>query len=357
MKNLEIINHKSGIGGSVLILVLWVLFALTALTVAVGSHVSATMSLSERLWRITESRALAEAGAHQALMATASYANGSNVWDGVSEESWNRDQDLFSEIEVGGGICSVYYLTVADSGTIVTNTGIIGEDGKLNINAIRNGSTRKALGNLIELVGEVDNEISEEIVNSIARWIGADQSEDEGLTDEGDSDYYEQPSPMKSIAELRMVSSHVDDELYSRLLPHVTVYVDTDDDGIDDHLININCASAPVLAALAAACDSEERDEKIYRSLALNIIDFQKSGNTFEGGGHSAVKNQLKDFVDLSGEEGGVFDSMVSDIKFKSSAFRGISSGIGEDGSASEVSVEFVCDTESKKFVYWHEIQ
>jgi len=356
MKKSKIVNCKSEIRGSVLILVLWVLFALTTLTVAVGSHVSATMTISERLWRITESRALAEAGAQQALMAAVVNTD-TNSWDGVAEDGWNRDKELFFEREVGAGSCSVNYLTFSDRGTIVTNVGIVGEDGKLNINRIvEDKKTKQALENLIVLVGDVDSDTSKDIVTSIAAWIGEDEDEDEELTDETNSDYYEQSSPissdamgeMKSVAELRMVDG-VDDDLYMLLLPYLAVY--------GAGIVNLNCASAEVLNALANACDSGKRESKVYRSLALNIVDFQKSGKIFDEAESSVIYKQLKEFTDLSADERNVFRQMMGSVTIRSSAFRGISSGSGEDGVRAEISVEFVCDSESKTFVYWHEIQ
>ncbi len=358
MNKFKIVNCKSEISGSVLILVLWVLFALTTLTVAIGSHVSATMSISGRLWRITESRALAEAGANQALMAAMSQTNS---WDGVAEDGWNRDEDLFFEQEVGEGSFSVNYLTIMDSGTIVTNVGVIGEDGKLNINRIvESKKIKKALENLIASVGELDGDSSQEIVASIAAWIGEDEDEvkdeEEGLTDGAKSDYYDQSSQpssdaigkMKSVAELRMVDG-IDSDLYMQLLPYLTVY--------GAGIVNLNCASAPVLEALAAACDSGSHESKVYESLASSIVAFQKSGERFEEAESSAIYGQLKEFTDLSAEERNAFSAMMSSITVRSSAFRGISLGVGEDGITAEVSVEFVCDTDSGKFVYWHEIQ
>lgn len=347
-------EQKREICGSVLILVLWVLFALATLTVAVGAHVSSVMTVSARLWRITESRALAEAGAQQALMAAVSQTNS---WDGVAEDGWNRDKDLFSERKLGSGALSVNYLTFSESGTIITNIGIIGEDGKLNINRIvEDKKLKSALENLIKNVGELDSETAKDIVTSIVSKIGEDNDKDEGLTDGTNSDYYAESSlepenaqrGMKSVAELRMVDG-VDDELYMKLLPYVTVY--------GSGFVNVNCASAAVLNALADACDSGRHDSEVYRSLSLSIVDFQNSGDTFEEAKSSVMYKQLKEFADLSADERNVFSQMMGSITVRSSAFRGISSGICSDGKVSEVSVEFVCDSEKKKFVYWHVIQ
>jgi hypothetical protein len=122
-------------------------------------------------------------------------------------------------------------------------------------------------------------------------------------------------------------------------------------------LINLNCASEPVLAALAAACDSGKKEQSTYESLAAKIVDFQVSGNVFDTAEFSAIKTQLSEFAELSSDENNVWSSMVGpNVTTKSSAFRGISSGTGEQGNT-EVSVEFVFDRDSGRFVYWHEMQ
>jgi type II secretory pathway component PulK len=337
----------------VLILVLWVLFALAALTVAVGSHVSAAMSVSERLWGITESRALAEAGANQALMAAMSRTN---VWDGIAEDGWNRDEQLFSGQPLGNGLFSVEFYTISDTGVVVTNIGIIGESGKINLNSIsRTKEMKKTLENLIMSVGGVEIEAAQDITAQIMSLVNEDDDE---LTDDGESDYYatsssrssytNEPIKMESIAELRTIKG-LEGELYMQLLPYVTVY--------GNGFINLNCASKPVLTALAEACDSGNSDREIFESLAAKVIEFQKSGNVFDEAESSAIRKKMGEFTDLSSDENRVFMQMMRAITIKSSAFRGISFGTGALDESAKVSVEFVFDTGSETFVYWHEMQ
>jgi len=345
---MSIIKNRSG---SVLILVLWVNFALAALTVAIGVHVSSVISIAHRLWGITECRALAEAGAAKSVAWAMSQTN---VWDGIADDGWNRDEKVFSEQLSGNGSFSVYYYTFDEDGAAVTNIGIVGESGKLNLNSIsKNSKMEKALVQLIASVGEIGIEDAQNITAQIK---GADNKDDK-LTDDGNRDYYEPSSSsssctngmvkLKSVAELMAVKG-VDAELYMRLRPYVTVY--------GGNLINLNCASEPVLAALAAAYDSGKREQSTYESVAAKIVDFQKSGNVFDKQEWSSYSEKMVEFANLSSDELTIFRNMKEPMVVKSSAFRGISAGTGGQGET-EVSVEFVFDRDSGRFVYWHEMQ
>jgi type II secretory pathway component PulK len=334
--------------GSVLILVLWVLFFLVTLTIAVGSHVAAAISAAERLWIRTESRSLAEAGAHQALAVA---MRQTNAWDGVAEGAWNRDEAVFADVPVGDGFCSIHYTEVGRNGSIVTNAGIVGEDGKLNLNAIpANEPTKLALGVLLASVGELDAEASQAIVAAIEDWVDDD---DEILTGGAESGYYASLSPaykcanapMRCISELRLIRG-VDRELYERLVPYVTVYG-------SEH-VNMNCAPEPVIAALAEAYSTGTPDPDACASLAEKIGEFRRAGGAFRT--DDDILHPPEE-LELTGDEGSLFGGIPpSGLDRISSAFRGVASGVvGEDGH-SGMSIEFIFDTDTGLFVYWHEL-
>ncbi len=343
-------SPRASCQGSVLILVLWVLFFLVTLTIAVGSHVAAAISAAERLWIRTESRSLAEAGAHQALAVA---MRQTNAWDGVAEGAWNRDEAFFADVPVGDGFCSIYHTEVGRNGSIVTNVGIVGEDGKLNLNAIladKNEPTKLALGVLLASVGDLDAEESQAIAAAIEDWVDED---DEILTGGAENSYYTSLSPpyecanapMRCISELRLVRG-VDCELYERLVPYVTVY--------GSGHVNMNCAPEPVIAALAEAFSTREPDPDACASLAEKIADFRRAGGAFRTDDDFRTPPEE---LELTGDEqsllGGIPPSGLDRI---SSAFRGVASGVvGEDGN-SGMSVEFVFDTRTGLFVYWNEL-
>ena len=337
--------------GSVLILVLWILFFLAALTVAIGTHVSATMIAAERLWNRAISRTLAEAGAQVAL---AEMMGHTNTWDGIADEGWNRDESIFSAIPVGDAVCDVYFLTEETKGGVVTNVGVIGEDGKLNVNmAAKDENMAAALAHLVAAIGKRKAGQADQLVAAILDWIDED---DEMLTAGAESGYYAglSPSytcangPMKTLAELRMVRG-MNGSLYAQLMPYLTVYGGGN--------VNLNCASEPVLVALASACASEHHDMDTCEALASKLVRFQRAGNTFQEADSAVIRNQLKEFETLSGEEDGLFVKMMGSITVRSRAFRGISSGITEDEAGPGMLVEFVCDAQAGRFVYWREFQ
>ena len=78
---------------------------------------------------------------------------------------------------------------------MVTNVGISGESGKFNLNSIsRSKKMERTLENLIVSVGGVGIEDAQEITAQIMSWI----NEDDELTDDGKSDYYDPPSSTSS---------------------------------------------------------------------------------------------------------------------------------------------------------------
>jgi hypothetical protein len=317
--------------------------------VAIGTHVSTTMIAAERLWDRTVSRSLAEAGAQMAL---AQVVGHTNVWDGMADGAWNRDKSLFTDQPVGEAVCSVSFLTVEAKGNVVTNAGVIGEDGKLNVNRVaKDENMSRALANLVTAVGGRNAGQADQLVAAIQDWV---DENDEMLTAGAESGYYAglSPSyacangPMRTLAELRMVKG-MSGSLYARLVPYLTVYGGGN--------VNLNCASEPVLVALALGCASEYHDEETCESLASKIVRFQRAGNAFQEADSAVIRNQLKEFEPLSGEEDGLFLKMMGSLTVRSTAFRGLSSGIVEGGDSPEVAVEFVCDAEARQFVYWRE--
>ncbi len=340
---------ESGQSGSVLILVLWVVFTLAALTVAIGSHVASVMAISDRLWRTTQSRALAEAGANRAFALAMSQTN---AFDAAVEGGWNRDEVSFSDYELGDGTFSVEYTTLDDSGVITTNIGIIGEDGKLNLNAIvRDGTLRKTLVNMIADLGGEGLDGARDIAGKIVAYIGGD----DGLTDDAKNGYSGQSSTnallneLQSLAELQEIPG-VGEALYKALKPYVTVY--------GSGFINLNGAPKAVLVALAKACDKHKREESVYEALASKIVSFREGGGLFDVRKSDAIRKELTEGIELSGAEQSVWGSMIGgSVDIKSTAFRGVASGVCAGAVMADVKIEFVFDTEKSKFVYWHEMQ
>ena len=81
-------------------------------------------------------------------------------------------------------------------------------------------------------------------------------------------------------------------------------------------------------------------------------------GGVFADKSRDGIYKPLVESADLSGAERTVWNGMVGGlVTVKSSAFRGIAAGFLNGEERSGVTVEFVCDRESGRFVYWHEMQ
>ena len=191
--------------GSVLILTLWTLFFLAALALAIGGHVSADLRLAEGLGQQVTATMLARAGAERAALAV--LRNPTN-WNGTADAELRNDPAVFRDNDsLEGGTFSVYYLYV-DSGTglVATNYGIVREDRKVNIN--RGVSERERL---------VALGVPPDVADNILLWPGRKKK---SLAERGRNGY---PALYESVHELLLVDG-VTEELYSRLVSHVTLY-------------------------------------------------------------------------------------------------------------------------------------
>ncbi|MFU8779579.1 MAG: hypothetical protein ACNA71_00970 [Kiritimatiellia bacterium] len=128
--------------GSILILALWVLFFLAALTVAAAGHVWAVLQAAERLQTSVQSRLQASSMAAWAAAVIEDHVGmqdadgGTNRWDGVADNAWNRDPVLFrlpfDHHRDDGELEARLYFTLPDDDTVFG--GVIGEQGRLHLN-------------------------------------------------------------------------------------------------------------------------------------------------------------------------------------------------------------------------------
>ena len=352
------LSNRQRQSGSVLILVLWVLFALAALTVAVGSHVASVMALSERLWNMTLERALAEAGVNQACALVMGQTNG---WDGAGAECWNCDGELLENFSLEQGRFSVVYKSVDVDGNTVTNIGVVGENARININQIAGDDImRRSLENLITELSGGSPEGAKDIVSAIA---GTSDGEDELTGDRKGSNSVKQSRKEPddesvrygSVIELQRLKG-MDDALYRSLSQYLTVYGAKKDDPVCK--LNLNSVSAPVLQAFAAACDGGRHSRDEYVSLVSKIIEFRKGGGIFDS--KQEIEQKFRSEVRLVGGELSIWRSIMhykSHLDVASSAFRGTAFGMRTGTDDAGMKIEFVFDAGSGRIVYWHEMQ
>jgi len=320
----------------VLILALWVVFFLAALSVAIGSHVSSVFSAAERLSARVRARAAASAGAAQT--AAVIMANETNGWDGVAEKAWNRDETLFGEIPLAdGGLFSVVFTMPDAEGSVVTNIGVIGEEGKINLNS----APINLLTALFVTVGGLGDADALALALAVDVWR---TGSDEPLTANTKSGY--SPQTMDNIEALLQIEE-VSAALFTRLSPFITVY--------GSGLVNINAAEPRVLKALATA-DAPAGSGVVVDSLVQKLVGFREAGLAFEKAASFAdMESALEQFPPLTGDEKNVFKKMVGKATVKSTAFGGTAYGGTPSAGEAAVQVDFVWDRQARRFVMWRE--
>ncbi len=331
--------------GSVLILSLWVVFFLAALAVAIGSHVSSVFSGAERLSARVQARAAAAAGVAQAAAVIMAQTN---TWDGLAERAWNRDKALFGEVPLAdGGTFSVVFVTPDAEGVAVTNIGVIGEEGRINLNT----SHTNLLAALFVIAGGLGDTEAVALSAAVVAWRGG--GDDERLTAGAKSGYSLQKSPGGDVAPRRMM--HVEDllqvggvdaALFARLRPFITVH--------GAGLVNINAAAPAVLEMLGTAVASPESGGAVV-SLVRKLAGFREAGLAFEKADYAAMRSALEQFAALTGDEGTVFTAMAALLAVRSTAFGATAFGGGSPAGGAVLQVDFVWDSQARRFVMWRE--
>lgn len=315
---------QSGKRGSILILALWVLFFLAALTVAAAGHVWAVLQAAERLQSRVEARMEAGSAAAWAVAVLAEQTqktNETNVWDGVSADAWNRNVRLFSFVRQDHAqIDDAVYFVMPDDDE--RYGGIIGESGRLHLNS-RNPELLK------RLFAHVGGTSGAQLGDTLFR---VSDDGDGGLTGRGNGAYDRQV--FEAVEDLLLVEG-VDAALYAKVAPHLTVYGNSD-------VVNVNSATHAVLVAYLMATDDPDIASRAEQ-FADQIIAVRRERG-FAG---------RQDFEERLPElSGGIWSRWPMGIA--STAFRGIAVG-GDRGGETGLEIEFVWDTITRQYVVWRE--
>lgn len=161
------IRKKRVDSGSVFILVLWTLFFLGALALAIATLVFSSINLSTHMKHATTARSLARGAVDFAIVEV--MGNATN-WEVTAGKEATSDTELFKDNEkLAGGTFSVYYEYVAeDGGVLVTNYGVMDESTKENINSMSVGKMKNVFDEIadIEDLNINSESLSEEIYTS-----------------------------------------------------------------------------------------------------------------------------------------------------------------------------------------------
>lgn len=328
--------------GSVLICVLWSLFFLSALAVAIYASIAPQIDLVGRLKDRPRLSCLAQAGVQRARAVL--QEDETESYDALND-AWADNEEAFREIGLGDeGYFSVSY--EAGDGSSPDEEiryGLMDEERKLNVNK----ASFEVLKQFFESVGEATAQEAGDIADAILDWVDTDDEPRENGAEEG---YYAslQPAyPCKNkefqvVEELLLVKA-MTQEVFDKVKEYVTVY--------SSGTVNLNTAGKPVLQALGMS-----------GILAEKVLHFRKGpdgkeatedDNIFES--VEAALPTLSSAESLTPEEIDQLNNAIGTglLSVRSDNFQGTSWGMLKDRESS-VKIVFIFDRE-KTIKYWRE--
>ena len=298
--------------GSILIIVLWSLFFLSMLAVAVASYVGSRADLAGRLLRRAKMHYLAKAGIKKAMLElekdrTEEYDSLKDAWAGDIE---------------GGLADGTFAISVTD------------EERRININK----ASYDVLKNFLEIAGDATSQDAEDIADSIIDWRDEDDDTRKNGAEDG---YYSilhpgypcKNSDFESVEELLLVKG-MTEEIFEKMRDMATVY--------GEGAVNINTADGLILQSLG-----------MTEELAGKIISF-RDDNVFED--VKTITSVLSEIEDLSGGEITRLNRIFAAGQFcvRSDNFKGESSGSIKKSSEA-IRITFIFDRNERRIRYWRE--
>ena len=346
-----------GAGGSVLIIVLWVIIILTILAVSVSVVASSQVFSAKRYRNQVTAYFIARSGIALCL-AELNRDKEANTYDALKEE-WSNKAELFNDKPVGSGFLGVAYeysnqiKTVSSEGeSTVTNTfyGMIDEERKININA----ASAAVLETLFQDRASLSPGQAKEIADSIVDWRDTDDTRRDNGAETGYYQSLSSPYPCKNnkfdILEEVILVKGMRPEIFQTVRDFITVY--------GDGRVNINTAPFPVLHALGP---SEILADKIIRCRSgSDEIDGTEDDEVFTQ--PSAIISVLNKKQTLTQEETNQINNLITTnaIGVKSTYFQIISSGYladintGEKDPKNSKRINCII-TRNGKIVLWQE--
>ena len=319
-------------------MVLWSLFFLAMLAVAVCAYVMPRAELSSKLLDRTRKHYFANAGVERAIFEVEN--DDTELYDSL-RDSWSTQDAAFNHVAIDGGTFSVM-----KDGTLLGDKpqyGLMDENAKININK----ASQQVLKNLFEKVARVESEEAEAIADSIIDWRDKD---DEAHNHGKENDYYrslEQPYDCKNsdfeVKEELLLVGGVTREMFDKVKDHITVY--------GEGAVNINTASVPVLVSLGL---DEVLAEKVahFRDAPSSNKDGEVPEGVFTDA--SAITDLLNKAEPLSGDEAVQIQRVLPLLGVRSDNFRGIIAGSSARGGRTE-KIEFVYDRKERIVKSWRE--
>lgn len=345
-------NHHpaSHTNGSILIVVLWTLFFLAALAVALATYVGGVLNVVRRIEQRTAAYYLARAGVESA--AATAIECGTNAWHSLGQ-SWENNPGSFREVPVGnaGTFSVVHPGATIDPHETNLVYGLADESARINLNALPLDSMGcRILQTLLQSVGGLDATRAAETAAAIIDWRDVSNTvfnAGQGVTG-AESDYYRgltppyacHDGPLDSLEELLLVRG-VDATLLERIRGYLTVYG-------SNTIANINTADTTVLTALAHA--PQTATPAVSAALADTIVRMRsQSGGFTNRNGVTAIV-----MAKLQAPESTLLLQILSLFGFRAEAFRGVACGQLSGSKTPDRTIEFVVNSRGE-FLYWHE--
>jgi len=326
------VSRQSGRNGSVLIIILWSLFLLSALSVAIGGYVRPHLRFAGVLKDRAQAYYLAKAGVEMCLLQIQNDKDDSYF---TPDDLWATEEDAFVNVQTEGGRFSVSCITPGEEdGEETTRHGVLDEERYINVNS----APQEVLKNFFEIVCEMTSQNANDLAASIVDWRDEDDDPLEGGAEEG---YYLTCSPQYSpknkefevLEELLLVKG-MSREIFDQIKDRITIY--------GSGAVNINTADEMTLLSLGL---SEE--------LVEEIMHFRSAeGGTIESTG--AIAMALNEEETLTGEDNSRILRLVANglLSVRSDTFRARARGEASGGGTAEI--VFVFDRD-KNIKYWRE--
>ncbi|MBN2453428.1 MAG: general secretion pathway protein GspK [Candidatus Omnitrophica bacterium] len=332
--------NDGGAKGSILIIVLWSLFFLAMLAVAVNSYVWPRLEVSSRLLGKAKMRYIASAGIRRAILEIKN--DSTETYDSL-HDTWSDNDEAFKEVPFGGGTFSAVRITPADKSK--PEYGLTDEESKININK----APASVLQNLLKQEAGVADDDASAIADSILDW----RDSDDALHKDGhESDYYEglnehyecKNGDFESLEELLLVYGMTRD-IFDKIQDIITIY--------GEGSVNVNTAGLRVLMAIGLDKGSAEK-----------IMAFREKENTAEDGDTpdniftdaSSIAEVLNDEGESSGEDADAASiaRAATMLSVKSDNFRGdIAASLSQGGISEKIT--FIYDRSKGLVKYWRE--
>jgi len=242
-------KSRNGQRGSILFVVLWSLFFLSMLAVAIHAYLWPQLHAASKIARRSQMYYLAKAGVKKAMYVL---GNDETEYDALND-LWSSNEDEFKHVQLGNGSFSVMsFGSNGDGDDVMQLYGIVDEERKININT----APFEVLKRFFETVAGISSQQAREIASSVIDWRDSD---DEPGDDGAEDGYYSNLRPeypckdarFEALEELLLIRG-MDNDIFNRVKNRLTIF--------GAGAVNVNTADMLVLQSLGM---SESLAEKL----------------------------------------------------------------------------------------------